>query len=104
VYSVNDQSAEFPANDQVVLPMVMSLGSNPYYKNERMTAEIHIMHNFNADFYGYELKTLVLGYIRPEFDYTSRGKCMIPANGVQVLIRVNRGAHRRHRDGQEGRR
>ncbi|KAG6378910.1 riboflavin kinase [Boletus reticuloceps] len=64
--------------------------------------EIHIMHNFHADFYGYELKTLVLGYIRPELDYISRGKCMIPANSVQVLIRVNRGAHRRHRDGQEG--
>ncbi|KAF8138692.1 hypothetical protein EV363DRAFT_1314537 [Boletus edulis] len=52
--------------------MVMSLGWNPFYKNQRMTAEIHIMHNFHADFYGYQLKTLVLGYIRPELDYISR--------------------------------
>lgn len=35
--------------------------------------EIHIMHPFNADFYGHEMKAIVLGYIRPEFDYTSRG-------------------------------
>ncbi|KAF8639658.1 hypothetical protein AX17_000923 [Amanita inopinata Kibby_2008] len=59
-------------NDTKVLPMVMSLGWNPYYKNERLTAEIHIMHDFQADFYGYEMRALVLGYIRPEFDYTSR--------------------------------
>lgn len=52
--------------------MVMSLGWNPFYKNERMTAEIHILHEFNRDFYGYEMKALVLGYIRPELDYTSR--------------------------------
>ena len=36
------------------------------------------MHNFNSDFYGYKLKTLVLGYIRPELDYVSRGKYIIP--------------------------
>jgi hypothetical protein len=35
--------------------------------------EIHIMHPFNADFYGHEMKAIVLGYIRPELDYTSRG-------------------------------
>jgi FAD synthase len=31
------------------------------------------MHPFNADFYGHEMKAIVLGYIRPELDYTSRG-------------------------------
>lgn len=31
------------------------------------------MHDFKTDFYGFELKALVLGYIRPELDYTSRG-------------------------------
>ncbi|EIN10330.1 riboflavin kinase [Punctularia strigosozonata HHB-11173 SS5] len=60
------------SEDSKVLPMVMSLGWNPFYKNERMTAEIHIMHDFRSDFYGYELKAIVLGYIRPELDYTSR--------------------------------
>ena len=31
------------------------------------------MHQFNSDFYGQEMKAIVLGYIRPELDYTSRG-------------------------------
>jgi riboflavin kinase len=31
------------------------------------------MHNFPRDFYGYEMRALVLGYIRPELDYVSRG-------------------------------
>ncbi|TFK76148.1 riboflavin kinase [Pluteus cervinus] len=64
--------SELCANDYKVLPMVMSLGWNPFYKNERLTAEIHIMHEFKSDFYGYEMRALVLGYIRPELDYTSR--------------------------------
>lgn len=38
VYSVGDRSPELPAEDLVVLPMVMSLGWNPFYKNQRMTA------------------------------------------------------------------
>jgi riboflavin kinase len=66
------KGASFRSEDTQVLPMVMSLGWNPFYKNERLTAEIHIMHDFHTDFYGYEMKSLVLGYIRPELDYTSR--------------------------------
>ncbi|KAF9349008.1 riboflavin kinase [Mortierella sp. NVP85] len=54
-----------------VYPMVMSLGWNPYYKNEKKSAEVHIMHKFHRDFYGDDLRVIVLGYIRPEFDYTT---------------------------------
>ena len=32
------------------------------------------MHDFKSDFYGAELKVMVLGYIRPELDYVSSGK------------------------------
>ena len=86
--------AKLCKNDTQVWPMVMSLGWNPYYKNEKLTAvrvyasdtfclmtaherapqEVHIMHNFESDFYGHFMKVLVLGYIRPELDYTSRGE------------------------------
>ena len=77
--------------ERKVHPMVMSLGWNPFYKNERLSAvrrvflvinrhsdilftqEVHIMHEFKNDFYGNEMRVLVLGYIRPELDYTSRG-------------------------------
>ncbi|PFH50539.1 hypothetical protein AMATHDRAFT_75528 [Amanita thiersii Skay4041] len=62
-----------PRNENTkVWPMVMSLGWNPFYKNERLTAEVHIMHEFQEDFYGCEMRALVLGYIRPELDYTTR--------------------------------
>ncbi|KAG9045020.1 riboflavin kinase [Tulasnella sp. UAMH 9824] len=58
--------------DLETYPMVMSLGWNPFYKNEKMTAEVHIMRDFKSDFYGQKLSVVVLGYIRPELDYTSR--------------------------------
>jgi len=67
-----DEKEIIPDDDTRVLPMVMSLGWNPFYKNERLTAEIHIMHNFKSDFYGHHMKVIVLGYIRPELDYVSR--------------------------------
>lgn len=46
--------------------------------------EIHIMHEFQSDFYGHKLKALVLGYIRPEFNYISRGKCVIPVKHPNI--------------------
>ncbi|KAG0702359.1 riboflavin kinase [Suillus ampliporus] len=67
-----DGTSSLSDRDTCVLPMVMSFGWNPFYKNERMTAEIHILHDFKSDFYGYHMKSLVLGYIRPELQYTSR--------------------------------
>ncbi|KAJ7368058.1 riboflavin kinase [Mycena albidolilacea] len=67
-----DGKTELCQDDIRVLPMVMSLGWNPFYKNEVLTAEIHIMHEFKSDFYGYDMNALVLGYIRPELDYTTR--------------------------------
>ncbi|KAF8803851.1 riboflavin kinase [Phlegmacium glaucopus] len=67
-----EHAADFRLDDIKVLPMVMSLGWNPFYKNQRLSAEIHILHNFQSDFYGFEMRALVLGYIRPELDYISR--------------------------------
>ncbi len=82
--------------DGKVFPMVMSLGLNPFYKNERLSAvsptcgpssqyplhlriqEIHIMHDFSGDFYDHNMKVAILGYIRPELDYVSRGMLQCP--------------------------
>lgn len=33
-----------------------------------------MIHRFADDFYGHEMTVLVLGYIRPELDYTSKGE------------------------------
>ncbi|KAF8592548.1 riboflavin kinase [Ramaria rubella] len=70
--SKTEEKGLWSEDDCMVWPMVMSLGWNPFYKNKKLTAEIHIMHGFQADFYGHELRAIVLGYIRPELDYTSR--------------------------------
>ena len=32
---------------------------------------------YEHDFYGHEMTVVVLGYIRPELDYTSRGECFL---------------------------
>lgn len=56
---------------RVVLPMVMSVGLNPFYNNQELSAEIHIIHKFRETFYGAKLRFIVLGYIRPELDYVS---------------------------------
>ncbi|KAI9812234.1 MAG: riboflavin kinase [Thelocarpon impressellum] len=55
-----------------VYPMVMSIGWNPFYKNEKRSVEVHIMHDFPADFYGARMSLLILGFIRPEYDYVSK--------------------------------
>jgi riboflavin kinase len=80
--------------------MVMSIGWNPYYKNERRSAvrlapnegtphgisqlveeincscsfqEVHIIHDFPEDFYGVAMRVLILAYVRPEQNYPSLG-------------------------------
>lgn len=55
------------------LPMVMSIGWNPFYQNKSKTAEIHVIHNFSQLFYGTNIELIVLGFIRPELDYTTKG-------------------------------
>ena len=55
-----------------VFPMVMSLGYNPFYKNTVRSVEVHILHDFARDFYGARLSLVILGFIRPEYDYVSK--------------------------------
>ncbi|OJJ57848.1 hypothetical protein ASPSYDRAFT_1009242 [Aspergillus sydowii CBS 593.65] len=71
-----------------ILPAVLSIGYNPYYKNTTRSIEIHILPSLTSpsptapeeqkvrfhklpDFYGTKLNLLMLGYIRPEYDYVS---------------------------------
>jgi len=34
--------------------------------------EVHILHPFPNDFYGARMNLLILGFIRPEYDYVSK--------------------------------
>ncbi|KAK4686924.1 hypothetical protein P7C73_g3203, partial [Tremellales sp. Uapishka_1] len=74
--------------DGKVWPMVMSVGWNPYFKNEKITAEVHIMHPFEHDFYGHDMSVLVLGYIRPELDYVSK-EALIQDIQTDVKVALN---------------
>ncbi|KAK4235984.1 riboflavin kinase [Achaetomium macrosporum] len=58
------------ANGFIVYPMVMSIGYNPFYKNTVRSAEVHVLHAFQADFYGVEMRLLITGFIREEKDYS----------------------------------
>ncbi|SCV66892.1 BQ2448_5538 [Microbotryum intermedium] len=60
-----------PCPHDQVWPMVMSIGWNPFYKNQSRTAEVHILHEYPQDFYGKELRVVMLGFIRPEYNYSS---------------------------------
>lgn len=54
-----------------VYPMVMSIGWNPFYKNEVRSVEVHIIHKFKEDFYNALMNLSILGFIRHEQDYDS---------------------------------
>lgn len=55
-----------------VFPMVMSIGWNPFYKNTVRSVEVHIVHSFAKDFYDTRMNLVILGFIRPEYDYVSK--------------------------------
>ncbi|KAF8341999.1 uncharacterized protein EI90DRAFT_2904762 [Cantharellus anzutake] len=80
-----EQKGSLGEEDLKVLPMVMSLGRNPYYGNKKTSAEVHIIHKYPTDFYGHYLAVVVLGYIRPELDYTSRESLI---EDIQTDIKV----------------
>ncbi len=49
-----------------VYKFVMSVGWNPFFNNEKKTVEPHLLHVFERDFYGEELRLVVVAYLRPE--------------------------------------
>lgn len=51
--------------------MVANIGWCPFYQNKEMSVETHIMHKFDGDFYGSQLKIGVVGYLRGEKNFSS---------------------------------
>ncbi|GFU39154.1 riboflavin kinase [Nephila pilipes] len=58
-------------NNSPIYKAVLSIGWNPFYQNDKKSLEAHILHNFEGDFYGSNLKLIILGHIRPERDFLS---------------------------------
>ncbi|KAA8913931.1 hypothetical protein FN846DRAFT_928209 [Sphaerosporella brunnea] len=76
---------DYAPSGGTVFPMVMSVGWNPFYKNTVRSVEVHIIHSFKADFYGVEMRLVVLGWIRPEYDYVSKEALI---DDIKMDIRV----------------
>lgn len=70
---------------EVTFPMVMSIGWNPFYGNKEKAFELHIIHEFEHNFYGALVSFNVLGYIRPELNYTTKEALI---NDIQTDIDV----------------
>lgn len=54
-----------------IYKMVMSIGWNPFFNNTEKTIEPWLLHDFEEDFYGEELHLAIVGYIRPEANFSS---------------------------------
>ena len=54
-----------------VYDMVMSVGWNPFYKNEKRAMETHIINKFDGDLYGRKLSVIMLGHLRDEASFNS---------------------------------
>ncbi|CAH7690354.1 hypothetical protein BY996DRAFT_6418500 [Phakopsora pachyrhizi] len=61
-----------PGETSLVKEMVMSVGYNPMYGNKFRTIEVHVIHDYGRDFYDENLKIIILGFIRPEYNYSSK--------------------------------
>ena len=51
---------------RVARKMVMNIGQNPTVNTQDapLTVEVHVMHDFGADFYGEAMRVVVTGFIR----------------------------------------
>ncbi|VDD95106.1 unnamed protein product [Enterobius vermicularis] len=49
--------------------MLMSVGKNIHFNMEERTMEVHLLHQYSEQFYGEEVKGVVLGYLRPMLSF-----------------------------------
>ncbi|XP_065199163.1 putative riboflavin kinase [Sycon ciliatum] len=51
--------------------MVMSIGTNPFYNNKERSMEVHLLHEFENDFYDSKLRIIIVGFVRDMSDFPS---------------------------------
>lgn len=71
---VNDDDDD--ENQRNIYKMVTSIGTNPFYHGEKKTIETHLMHKFTDDFYGKQLKVILLGELRPMTTFANANELM----------------------------
>ncbi|KPA86350.1 riboflavin kinase/fmn adenylyltransferase-like protein [Leptomonas pyrrhocoris] len=52
-------------------PFAMSIGNNPQFKNADISAEVHFLHKFEADFYNCVLRVIIVETIRMQSAFTT---------------------------------
>lgn len=67
----NNENGNTVLIDEQIRPMICSMGYNPTYGNEKKSLEVHILHQFEDDFYGFTLKVAICGRIRDELSFSS---------------------------------
>ena len=67
-----DAPPDWPAEDHLVHKMVINIGVRPTVNmGHDVTVECHILHQYTGDFYGQNLRVVMLGYLRPEAKFSS---------------------------------
>lgn len=82
---------------------VVSVGWNPFYKNEKKTVEAHLIYNLE-DFYGEKITVELLGYLRQEANFNGVGThflalivlCTLDLTLPFPLLFLSRGTHFLH--------
>uniref|UniRef100_A0A914Y9M0 riboflavin kinase n=1 Tax=Panagrolaimus superbus TaxID=310955 RepID=A0A914Y9M0_9BILA len=59
-------------NNDKVYPMAMSVGYNVHFGNDNKTVEIHILHEFENDFYDEIITAIAIKYLRPMKQFNSK--------------------------------
>ncbi|KAL3983128.1 Riboflavin kinase family protein [Acanthocheilonema viteae] len=74
-------------NHGEVYGMVTSIGWNPHFKNEQKTIEVHILHDFEEDFYGAEVRAILVGFLRPMAAFNSLDELKTAINNDVSMAR-----------------
>lgn len=53
-----------------LIPVVMSVGFNPHFKDKALTLEVHFLKKFEEDFYGSTVRVVSCGALREQASYS----------------------------------
>uniref|UniRef100_A0A6T6RWZ6 riboflavin kinase n=1 Tax=Amorphochlora amoebiformis TaxID=1561963 RepID=A0A6T6RWZ6_9EUKA len=69
------------ATHEKVFKTALSVGWNPHFKNKEKTVEAYLVNEFKEDFYGVEMRLMIVGHVRPQ----------IPFDGLESLKKAIQG-------------
>ncbi|KAH7712255.1 hypothetical protein AAVH_20424 [Aphelenchoides avenae] len=76
--------------------MVMSVGNNPQFNAQQRTMEVHVLHEFDGDFYGELLEGVAVAYLRPMKSFGSLEELVKAIDDDKTSARTLMDANRRN--------